>query len=268
MPISIAPAAYNALFHSDAEPAVARAATSSGVLFVASTNSSCSLEEIAKAGGAQWFQLYVQADHAVTDALIRRAEAAGYRALVVTVDTAASARRERDMRLSDSGSPAAQGNAEPGRYLEALAPFLTWEEVDRLRNVTRLPVVLKGIMTPEDAALAVEHGAAAVWVSNHGGRQLDRAPATLDVLEDIVAAVAGRAEVYLDGGVRRGADSTIAIALGARAAFVGRPILHALACNGEAGVSDALGIFEAELRNTMAMLGVRALDEISRACVI
>jgi 4-hydroxymandelate oxidase len=268
MPIGVAPTAYNALFHADAEPAVARAAAAHGVTYVASTNTSCSMEEIAKAGGLRWFQLYVQEDRAVTDALIARAEAAGYAALVVTVDTAAPARRERDLRLSDSDTRAAQGNAGDGQWLEAAAPFLTWDDIDRVRDVTGMPLVLKGIMTAEDAALAVEHGAAAVWVSNHGGRQLDRAPATLDVLEEIVAAAGGRAEVYVDGGVRRGVDAAIAIALGARAVFVGRPLLYALACGGEPAVRQALGMFDDELRNGMALLGVRTIAEIRREILV
>jgi isopentenyl diphosphate isomerase/L-lactate dehydrogenase-like FMN-dependent dehydrogenase len=268
MPIGVAPTAYNALFHPDAEPAVARAAAHRDVMYVASTNSSCSMETIAKAEGPRWFQLYAQEDDAVTGALIRRAEAAGYGALVVTVDTAAPARRERDTRLSDSDTRAAQGNAAPGQWLEAAAPFLTWELIGRVRDSTSLPLVLKGIMTGEDAALAVEHGAAAVWVSNHGGRQLDRAPATLEVLEEVVAAVGGGAEVYVDGGVRRGADAIIAVALGARAVFVGRPVLYALACGGEQGVRDALRILDEELRNAMALLGVRSVGDISRECVV
>ena len=267
MPIGVAPTAYNALFHADAEPAVARAAASRGVAYIASTNSSCSLEEIAKAGALRWFQLYIQEDRAVSDMLVRRAEASGYGAIIVTLDTAAPARRERDMRLTDSDTRAAQGNAALGEWLEAVAPFLTWADIDHVREVTRLPLVLKGIMTADDASLAVEHGAAAVWVSNHGGRQLDRAPATLDVLEEVVAAVDGRAEVYVDGGVRRGGDAAIAIALGARAVFAGRPFIYALACGGEAGVRDALSIFEAELRNTMALLGARTMAEVGRECV-
>jgi isopentenyl diphosphate isomerase/L-lactate dehydrogenase-like FMN-dependent dehydrogenase len=170
------------------------------------------------------------------------------------------------MRLGDSAAQATQGNITPGHApFEAVAPFLTWDDIDWLRGLTAMPLVLKGIMTGEDAALAVSHGVSAVWVSNHGGRQLDRVPATIDVLEEIIAAVGGRAEVYIDGGARRGIDVVIALALGARAVFFGRPILYALAVDGESGVSAALRIIEDELLNTMALLGVRTIDEITRA---
>jgi isopentenyl diphosphate isomerase/L-lactate dehydrogenase-like FMN-dependent dehydrogenase len=269
MPLGIAPTAYNGLFHPGAELGAARAAADHGLVFTASTNSSLALEEIAVAGGTHWFQLYTQEDHALTESLVRRAEAAGYRALVVTLDTAAKAPRERDMRLGDAAAHGTQGNAAAGGpAFEAVAPFLTWDHIDRLRTLTSMPLVLKGIMTGEDAALAVDHGAAAVWVSNHGGRQLDRVHATIDVLEEIAAAVAGRAEVYVDGGVRRGIDVVIALALGARAVFLGRPVLHALAVDGEAGVSDALHILEDELVNSMALLGARSVDEITRAHIV
>ncbi len=268
MPVGIAPTAYHELFHSEGELGGARAAAAYGVPFTASANSSLSLEAIGAAGGDRWFQLYMQPDRAVTQSLVKRAEAAGYRALVVTLDTAGRGRRERDMRLGDAAPRATQGNDATGtNSLQAVAPFLTWSDIGWLRGLTSMPLVLKGILSAEDALLAAERGAAAVWVSNHGGRQLDRAPATIDVLEEVVAAVAGRAEVYVDGGVRRGADAAIAIALGARAVFLGRPIQHALAANGESGVSKALAIFEAELRNTMALLGVRTIGEITREYV-
>jgi 4-hydroxymandelate oxidase len=269
MPVGIAPTAHHGLFHPECELGAARAAAAAGVPFTASTNSSLSLEAIAAAGGDRWFQLYAQRDRAVTESLVKRAEASGYRALVVTLDTAGQGRRERDMRMRDVMPQTTQGNdATGGNSLEAVAPFLSWRDIDWLRDLTPLPLVLKGIMTPEDAALAVEHGAAAVWVSNHGGRQLDRSLATIDVLEDVAAAAGGKAEVYVDGGVRRGGDVAVALALGARAVFVGRPVLYALAVGGERGVRDALAVIKAELRNTMALLGIRAIGEIARDCVL
>jgi isopentenyl diphosphate isomerase/L-lactate dehydrogenase-like FMN-dependent dehydrogenase len=145
---------------------------------------------------------------------------------------------------------------------------LTWGDLEWLRGLSDMPLVIKGILTPEDARLAIEHGADGVVVSNHGGRQLDHAPATIDVLEEIVDAVAGRGEVYLDGGVRRGTDVLIALALGARGVFIGRPYLYALAAAGEAGVARALEIMTAEIVNAMALLGVRSVTELTRAHVM
>jgi 4-hydroxymandelate oxidase len=268
MPLGIAPTAYHALFHRECELGAARAAAAFNVPFTAATNSTLPMESIADAGGVRWFQLYVQPNRGVTESLVKRADAAGFRALVITLDTAAQAKRERDIRMSGATPRATQGNDATGaNSLEAVAPFLSWRDIDWLRELTQLPLVLKGIMSAEDAALAVEHGAAAVWVSNHGGRQLDRVPATLDVLEEVVAQVGGRAEVYVDGGVRRGADAAIAIALGARAVFLGRPIVWALAADGEQGVCRALEMIDAELRNTMALVGARSISEITRECV-
>ena len=147
-------------------------------------------------------------------------------------------------------------------------PALTWADIDWLRSIAPLPIVLKGIMTAEDARLAVEHDAAGVWVSNHGGRQLDRLPATLDVLEEVVAAVGEQAEVYIDGGVRRGLDAAIAVALGARAVFIGRPALYALAVDGAAGVTHLLELLHAELAGAMALLGAPSLSDLRRTHVV
>jgi isopentenyl diphosphate isomerase/L-lactate dehydrogenase-like FMN-dependent dehydrogenase len=222
-----------------------------------------------------WFQLYIQHDRTLTESLVRRAEAAGYRALILTVDTPVLGQRERDMRIGDRGPIQTHGNLGLVRSADEYVhgpglfdPSLTWEDLDWLRAFSRLPVVVKGVMTGEDAALAVEHGAAAVWVSNHGGRQLDRVPATIDVLEEIVAAVDGRTEVYVDGGVRRGVDVAIARALGARAVFLGRPMLHGLAVGGGAGARDVLAIIERELSNVMALLGAATVEDIVREMVV
>jgi 4-hydroxymandelate oxidase len=265
MPIGIAPTARHSFYDPDGEVATARAAATAGVPFVASTMSSFSLEDTALAGGTQWFQLYTQADRKFTESLVRRAAASGYRALVVTVDVPASARRERDLRLGEDAPDVPIPNLEGvilGLAGAAAAPTLTWDDIAWLRGLSEMSLVLKGIPSPEDARLAVEHGAAAVWVSNHGGRQLDRAVAPIDVLPSIVAAVGDRAEVYVDGGVRRGLDAAIAVALGARAVFVGRPILWALAVAGEEGVAHALTILRDELINSMAQLGAPTLDAL------
>jgi 4-hydroxymandelate oxidase len=279
MPVGVAPTAQHRLAHPDGEAATARAAAGAGVMFCASTSSSLALEEIAAAAGPlRWFQFYTQ-DNAGprSEALVRRAEAAGYRAIVLTVDLAVSGRREREQREGFELSSLAFGNfAVPvvaddapatGLRLQDEPSAFTWNDLAWLRTRTSLPLVLKGILTAEDARLAVEHGAAAVWVSNHGARQLDRSPASIDVLEEIVAAVAGRAEVYMDGGIRRGIDVATALALGARAVFLGRPVLWALAADGEAGVTRVLSMMATELRETMALLGTPTVADISRAYV-
>ncbi len=273
LPIGIAPTAAHAFAHADGECATARAAAAAGVLFCASTMSSRTLEDIASAcEGPRWFQLYTQDnDGPRTLDLIRRAEAAGYGAIVLTVDLAIPGRRESELRegfdFALAHQPAnlvttAESIAEPvpGRF--------TWDHVAWLRAATRLPIVLKGIMTAEDARLSVEHGVDAVWVSNHGGRQLDRAQPTIDVLEEIVDAVDGHAEVYLDGGVRRGTDVVTALALGARAVFIGRPAIFALATGGEAGVTLALELIATETEYAMALLGAPDLASITRAHVV
>jgi isopentenyl diphosphate isomerase/L-lactate dehydrogenase-like FMN-dependent dehydrogenase len=272
MPVGIAPTAQHRLAHPDGEAATARAAAATHVMFCASTSSSLSLEEIAAAAGPlRWFQFYTQDDAGPrSEALLQRAAAAGYRAVVLTVDLAVSGRRERELREQFDIGSLRFGNfhAESGLRTQDTPSAFTWDDLAWLRERSSLPLVLKGILTAEDARLAVDHGAGAVWVSNHGARQLDRSPASLDVLEEIVAAVAGRAEVYVDGGVRRGIDVATALALGARAVFLGRPILHALAADGESGVRSALAMIEAELRNAMALLGTPTIADITRAHVM
>lgn len=280
MPVGVAPTAQHRLAHPDGEAATARAAAAAEVMFCASTSSSLSLEEIAAAAGPlRWFQFYTQ-DNAGprSEALLQRAAAAGYRAIVLTVDLAVSGRREREQRQGfDIGSlrfgnfAASDTTNEPadnGLRPQDEPSAFTWDDLAWLQGRTTLPLILKGILTAEDARLAIEHGAAAVWVSNHGARQLDRSPASLDVLEEVVDAVAGRAEIYLDGGVRRGIDVVTALALGARAVFLGRPVLWALAADGEAGVSRALSLMDAELRNAMALLGAPSVADITRAHVV
>jgi 4-hydroxymandelate oxidase len=285
LPVGVAPMAFHRLAHADGELASVRAAGDAGAVFVLSTMSNTAVEEVvAAASGPVWFQLYIYRDRAATLALVRRVEAAGCRALVLTVDAPLIGRRERDVRnrfalppglamanLHAAGYaqlvPAAGDSALTAYVADLLDPGLTWDTVGWLRSITKLPLVLKGIVRPDDAVRAVEHGAAGILVSNHGGRQLDAAPATLDVLPRIAGAVAGRAEVFLDGGVRRGTDVIKAIALGARAVFVGRPILWGLAAGGQAGVAAALGMLRREIDLAMALCGCPSIGSITRDLV-
>jgi 4-hydroxymandelate oxidase len=283
VPWAIAPMAAQGLAHPDAEIAVARAAAAAGVPLILSTLSSTSLEDVAAAApdGTRFFQLYVQRDWGVTRSLVERAVAAGYRALVVTVDLPVVGYREADLRNGftlDVPLP----NLPGGRAVddEALAAgglaildgvggsTLTWSDVDRIGSWTGLPLVLKGILAPDDALRAVEMGAAAIVISNHGARQLDRAVAPLAALPGIADAVAGRIEVWVDGGVRRGLDLAAARALGATAALVGRPVYWGLAAAGEAGVARVCAILDAELRRAMALLGAATLADLRPEMVV
>lgn len=282
-PFFIAPMAYQAKLHPDGEVGLARAAGQAGVLANFSTLSSRSLEEIAGAGDAagSWFQLYLQPTFDATERLVQRAERAGYAALVLTVDVPVFPIRDRQMLggfAIDEPIPVGNG-AEvrpPSRFLLGGDPDFptredtraTWEVVDRLRSITRLPLVLKGILDPQDAERAVAHGARGLVVSNHGGRQLDGAPAALDALPEIVRTVDGRAEVYVDSGFRRGADVLIALALGARAVGIGRPALWALAADGEPGVARWIGLLKEDVATVMALAGRRNLSEIGPDLVI
>ena len=283
MPILLAPAAYQRLAHPEGELATARAAGAAGTLMVVSTMATRSLEEIAAvAGGPLWFQLYVYRDRALSQRLIARAEAAGYRALVVTVDTPRLGRRERDLRsrftlprgvtignFRQDGARA-RWDAHGGMAAYAsheLDPSLTWEALDWLGRQTRLPLVVKGVLRADDAARAVAAGVAGVWVSNHGGRQLDGAEAGIRALPAVVEAVAGRAEVYVDGGIRRGTDVLKALALGARAAMIGRPYLWGLAAGGEPGVRRALDLLRDELETSMALAGCPSVRAVERDLV-
>jgi isopentenyl diphosphate isomerase/L-lactate dehydrogenase-like FMN-dependent dehydrogenase len=271
MPVGLAPTARQRLAHPEGERAVARAAAAAGVLQVVSTMSSDSLEAIASAAdGPKWFQLYVHKDRDVTRALVERAAAAGYGAIVLTVDFPVPGRRERELRAEfelDWGGIGNFPDIGGVEFLPLMAVLhdqrLTWNDLAWIRGLSSLPLVVKGILTAEDARLAVEHGAAAVIVSNHGGRQLDRTAATIDVLPEVVDAIGGRAEIYLDGGVRRGVDVLVSLALGARAVFIGRPHFFALACGGEAGVARMLACLRDEVVNAMQLLGTPRLADVS-----
>ncbi len=275
VPFGVAPMAFQHLAHDEAEDAMARAARSAGAMFCLSTLSSVALESVAEAAGSRWFQLYVHRDRAVSRDLVARAEAAGHTAIVFTVDLPVAGYRQRDLR-NDLQYPKRFGNfvaeGTAGRpLLEVIGGFnergLTWSDVEWLRGLTDLPIIIKGVMTCEDAALAIDRGAAGIWVSNHGGRQLDRAFASIDVLDEVVAAVDGKAEVYLDSGVRRGTDVATALAMGAKAVFIGRPLALALAVGGEAGVARAFELLTAELRITMALLGATSVGGLHRRMV-
>ena len=264
-PVLLAPAGAQRLAHPDGELASAKAAAAAGTIFVLSTTSSYSIEEVAGTGDApRWFQLHFNPDRGVTTQLVQRAEASGYRALCVTVDMQAPPRRERDIRNRPQFVPAKNlvGLIEPGSPLSD--PALSWEGIDWLRSLTSMPIILKGIMTAEDARMAVEHGVEAIIVSNHGGRQLDGAMSTMEALEEVVAAAGGRCEVLIDGGVRRGTDVLKALALGAKGVLVGRAYLWGLAVAGEAGVRRIIELLKYELETAMALSGCATVAEVNR----
>lgn len=276
MPVGFAATAVHKLAHPDGELASARAAGEARALLCLSTLSSYSIEEVARhSTGPRWFQLYVHKDRDLAIDLVQRAVASGYTGIVVTADLPIPGYRERelahDLTLPDDARPANFPNTatdeEFNDYLIDLHDqSLTWDDLMWIRDAAgEVPVLVKGILTEEDAVLAREHGAAGIIVSNHGGRQLDRSPAAVDVLEEIVQAAGGECEVYLDGGVRRGTDVAIALALGAQGVFIGRPLLYALAAAGAEGVNHALELMRAEIANAMTLLGVARVDDITRA---
>jgi 4-hydroxymandelate oxidase len=273
-PILVAPTAYHKLAHPDGERATALAAADEGSLYVASTLATTSLEDCAAAApeAPKWFQLYVHRDRDFTARLVARAKAAGYRAIVLTCDTPVLGRRVADVRnafslpeglvmenLIEAVPPDIQRGAgsELARYVASRHdPTLTWADVrDLALACAPLPLVLKGIIRPDDALRAIDHGARAVWVSNHGGRQLDLAPATIDALAEIAPVVGDRAEVYVDGGIRSGTHALVALGLGARAVFVGRPVLWGLATGGREGVASVLALLREELVRAMQLAG-------------
>src|SRR5579883_399350 len=265
MPILVAPTAQHGLAHSDAECATARAAGRAGTIMTASTSSTRSLEEIAQAAsGPLWFQLYVYPTLEAGERLVRRAEDAGYKAIVVTVDLPRLGNRERDKR---SGFVISfEGNFVNEQVIESRTKIaFTWDKLAWLRSITSLPILLKGILTAEDALLAIEHGIDGIIVSNHGGRQLDGVLSGIEALPEVVEAVNGRCEIYMYGGIRRGTDVLKALALGARAVLVGRPILWGLAVNGEAGVFHILEILRSELELAMVLSGRPTIASIDRS---
>lgn len=261
MPVMIAPWAYQRLVHPDGELATARAAARAGTLMVVSTPAERHLEAIAATDVPRWFQLYVLRDRAASERMLDRAVEAGYGAVVFTVDLPVGGLRYRDARngFEIPSSVRARG----GDY----DPYLTWDDIAWIKDRTGLPVLVKGILAAEDAPLAIEAGADGIVVSNHGGRQLDATTAGVDALPDVVEAVAGRVPVLMDGGVRRGTDVLTALALGAVAVLVGRPIAWGLGADGEDGVARVLEILRTGLENAMVLTGCHTLADVTRELV-
>ncbi|XP_028608827.1 hydroxyacid oxidase 2 isoform X1 [Grammomys surdaster] len=273
-PICISPTAFHSIAWPDGEKSTARAAQEANICYVIASYSSYTLEDIVAAAprGFHWFQLYVQPDWDINKQMIQRVEALGFKALVITVDVPILGNRRGDKRnelnleanvmLKDLRSP-----GEKNCTLSALTSLpttsLCWNDLPLLQRMTRLPIILKGILTKEDAELALKHNVQGIIVSNHGGRQLDEVLASIDALREVVATVKGKIEVYMDGGVRTGNDVLKALALGARCIFLGRPILWGLACKGEHGVKEVLNILKAELHTSMTLSGCRSVSEIS-----
>lgn len=280
MPVLVAPTAFHRMAHEDGELATARAARAAGTLMIVSTLSNTDVEDIARAApGPLWFQLYIYKDREATRDLVARVEAAGCGAIFLTVDAPIIGPRERDVRnrfaLPDGLSVrnllgAGQGTMTQQASGSGLAayvstffdPAISWRDVEWLRGVTKLPVVIKGIVRGDEARRAVSIGVDGVVVSNHGGRQLDTSVPTIDALPHVADAVGGRAEVFVDGGVRRGLDVVKALARGARAVLVGRPVLWGLAVDGERGVARVLEILHHEMDNAMALCGCPTVGDI------
>jgi 4-hydroxymandelate oxidase len=285
-PVILAPVALHKLANPQGELATARTAAAAGTVVTLSTMSSYRIEEVAAASdGPKWFQLYVHPDREITKRLVARAEEAGFSALVLTVDVPRLGRREADFRNQltfpegvfpvnylgeaelDSLPVQAQGSVLAAQGAVLIDPALSWRDVDWLRSVTSMPLLLKGVLHPEDALIALEHGVAGIIVSNHGGRQLDTVPAAIDVLPEIVEVVAGRVELLVDGGIRRGTDVLKALALGASAVLIGRPYIWGLAVGGESGVSHVLSLLRTEFEMAMALTGCASVSEITPGLV-
>jgi 4-hydroxymandelate oxidase len=277
-PVLLAPTSFQQLAHPDGELATARAAHRAGTLMVLSTFSTVSLEEVQRASPApKWFQLYVHKDRGLTRSLVTRAHLAGYQALVLTVDVPVLGRRERDLRNGFVLPPTLRvanfdiggdgmyevddaGLAQFHRGLRE--PAFTWKDVDWLASLSPLPIVLKGVMRGDDAAIALDHGIRGIIVSNHGGRQLDSAISSIQALPDVVEHVAGRCEVLMDGGIRRGTDIVKALARGARAVLIGRPLVWGLAWDGAAGIETVLRILRDEFDTALALCGATSVKDL------
>ncbi len=276
-PVVIAPMAFQRMAHPTGELAVSRAAAAMNLIMTVSTFATCSMEDIAQAApGTRWFQLYVHRDRGFTRDMVQRVEAAGYAALVLTVDVPELGRRERDLRHGFALTPGLRfanfvddGGSVNGVDLYAFVEgmhdaTLSWKDVEWLRGLSKMPVILKGVVRGDDASRAVQHGAAGIVVSNHGGRQLDTAVTGLQALPEVVEAVAGKALVMVDGGIRRGTDVLKALAFGADAVMLGRPVLWGLALDGEAGATRILELMLEELDKAMALCGAPRLSDITR----
>ena len=270
-PIVLAPAAYQRLMHKDGELGTARGAAAADAVLTVSSCATSSVEEIAAAGGGPlWFQIYIQADRAFTKTQIQRAEAAGCRALVLTVDTPTLGARNRQARAKFTLPrgvtcphlmPAAAGSR---KIIDPTLTVVTWKDVSWIRSFAKVPLLLKGILDPEDAELGIREGAQGIIVSNHGARNLDTVPATIDALPSVVERVAGRVPLLVDGGIRRGTDVLKAIALGASAVLVGRPYCYGLAVGGADGVQRVVDILRQETEMAMMLAGYPVLRQIDR----
>ncbi|XP_056162840.1 peroxisomal (S)-2-hydroxyacid oxidase GLO4-like isoform X2 [Syzygium oleosum] len=281
-PIMIAPTSMHKLAHPEGEVATARAAAASNVIMILSYSSMCTVEEVASSCDAiRFFQLYVFKRRDITAQLVQRAERSGYKALVLTVDVPRLGRREADIKnkmiapqlKNFEGLFSTQVVSDEGSDFKAYADStldasLSWKDIGWLRSITKLPILIKGVLTHEDAIMAVEAGAAGIIVSNHGARQLDYSPATISVLEEIVHAVKGKVPVFVDGGVRRGSDVFKALALGAQAVLIGRPVVYGLAAKGESGVRRVTEMLKDKLELTMALSGCPTIKDITRGHVI
>ena len=279
VPLLVAPMAYHRMAHPDGEAASAAGAAAAGAGYILSTQATMTVEEVAEIvpDGLRWFQVYVVRDRGWTADLVARAAATGYRALVLTVDVPVLGNRLRDLRndfrlptgLKPANAPPAGAarqrelDADPLAQAGQFDPGLTPEVIGWLAERSGLPVLVKGVLRGDDALACLEAGAAGVVVSNHGGRQLDTVVATADALAEVAAAVGDRGEVYVDGGIRRGTDVVKALALGARAVLVGRPVLWGLAVGGAAGVERVLSGLAGELRLAMALCGAPDLDRLT-----
>jgi isopentenyl diphosphate isomerase/L-lactate dehydrogenase-like FMN-dependent dehydrogenase len=272
-PVLIAPVAFQKVANPEGEVAMARAAAGAGTVMCLSTLSTSTPQEVVATGATCWYQLYVPRDESLGRELVIQARDLGFRALVLTVDAPVLGRRERDFRTGFTVPPEltvttlGRGGMTPHGAFEAMSASLTWRDVEAFAALAELPIVVKGVLTAEDAQLACEHGAAALVVSNHGGRQLDGVAATLDALPEIVDAVAGRIEVLLDGGIRRGTDVVKALALGARAVLVGRAPLWGLAVDGEAGARHVLELLRAEVELALQLAGCPTPEAVTRNAV-
>ena len=284
IPILLAPTAFHQLAHPEGERATARAAAAAKTIMVVSMASTVAVEEIVAAARetpgnrpSLWFQIYIQPDLGFTEMILRRAETAGCSVVVVSVDSPVFGRRERDLRNGFNDLPVGmccenlrdlRGESELGQPRQIIfSPELSWKQIEWLRKATKLKMAVKGIMHPEDARLAVSYGADAIFVSNHGGRQLDTVPAAIDLLPPIADAVEGSISLVLDGGIRRGTDVVKALALGATAVAVGRPVLWGLAVAGQKGVEQVLEMLRSELDRALALCGCRSVGEVNRDLV-
>ncbi|MEF7614497.1 alpha-hydroxy acid oxidase [Aquincola sp. MAHUQ-54] len=298
-PFGIAPIGFNGLVRPRGDVMAAQAATAAGVPFVLSTASNARLEAVRQPAGEQWMQLYVMTDRAIAEQLVRRAQQAGYGALVLTVDVAVSGYRERDVRngfklpfrptlatladlarhprwllgmarhgspsfvnLAESEDAGASAQLQAALLARAMDRSMVWDSLAWLRSLWRGPLLIKGLLHPDDAREAVRRGVDGIVVSNHGGRQLDAAPSTISALPAVVDAVGGALPVFIDSGFRRGSDIAKALALGARAVFVGRPAVYGLACDGERGARGVLQLLADELARTMTLLGAARVEDL------